>query len=109
AITPLAKCKPGDESLVERFEFFFAGMEFANAYTELNDPLDQRGRFEEQARQKAGGHGEAELVDEDFVSAMEHGMPPTGGIGFGIDRLTMLFTDTATIREVILFPTLKPE
>lgn len=107
AITPLAKCKAGDESLVERFEFFFAGLEFANAYTELNDPVDQRGRFEEQAAQKAGGHSEAELVDEEFVTAMEHGMPPTGGIGFGIDRLTMLFTDTATIREVILFPTLK--
>ena len=109
AITPLAKCKPGDESLVERFEFFYQGLEFANAYTELNDPLDQRGRFEEQAKQKAGGHAEAELVDEDFVQAMEHGMPPTGGIGFGIDRLVMLFTDTTTIREVILFPTLKPE
>lgn len=109
AITPLAKCKPGDESLVERFELFFAGMEFANAYTELNDPLDQAGRFEEQAKQKAGGHAEAELLDKDFVDAMEHGMPPTGGIGFGIDRLTMLFTDTTTIREVILFPTLKPE
>ncbi|MBI3296534.1 MAG: lysine--tRNA ligase [Elusimicrobia bacterium] len=108
AITPLAKCKAGDESLVERFEFFFAGLEFANAYTELNDPVDQRGRFAEQAAQKAGGHGEAELLDEDFVSAMEHGMPPTGGIGIGIDRLTMLFTDTTTIREVILFPTLKP-
>ena len=109
AITPLAKCKPGDESLVERFEFFYQGMEFANAYTELNDPIDQRGRFEEQAKQKAGGHAEAELVDEDFVEAMEHGMPPTGGIGFGIDRLVMLFTNTTTIREVILFPTLKPE
>ncbi|MBI5597895.1 MAG: lysine--tRNA ligase [Elusimicrobia bacterium] len=109
AITPLAKCKAGDESLVERFELFFAGMEFANAYTELNDPVDQKGRFEEQAKQKAGGHAEAELLDEDFVEAMEHGMPPTGGIGFGIDRLTMLFTDTTTIREVILFPTLKPE
>lgn len=114
AITPLAKCKQNpdgtiDECLVERFECFVAGMELANAYTELNDPIDQRERFAEQAKQKAGGNDEAELVDEEFVEAMEHGMPPTGGIGFGIDRLTMLLTGNPSIREVILFPTLKPE
>jgi lysyl-tRNA synthetase class 2 len=114
AITPLAKCKENpdgtlDESLVERFELFIAGMEVSNAYTELNDPIDQRERFAEQAKQKDGGHEEAELLDEEFVEAMEHGMPPTGGIGFGIDRLVMLLTGNPSIREVILFPTLKPE
>ena len=114
AITPLAKCKENedgsvDESLVERFELFACGMEIANAYTELNDPVDQRSRFAEQAKQKDGGHDEAELLDEDFVEAMEHGMPPMGGIGFGIDRLVMLLTATPSIREVIFFPTLKPE
>ena len=109
AITPLAKCKPGDESLVERFEFFLGTEEAANAYTELNDPQDQRERFAEQARQKASGLQEAELLDEDFVEAMEHGMPPTGGIGIGIDRIAMIFTANPSIREVILFPTLKPE
>ncbi|MFA6029603.1 MAG: lysine--tRNA ligase [Elusimicrobiota bacterium] len=109
AITPLAKCVPGDESLVERFECFIGTEEVANAYTELNDPLDQRERFEEQARQKAGGHDEAEMLDEDFVQAMEVGMPPTGGIGFGVDRLTMVLTGTPSIREVVLFPALKDE
>jgi len=109
AITPLAKCKPGDESIVERFECFIGTEEVSNAYTELNDPLDQRERFAEQAQQRASGLQEAELLDEDFVEAMEHGMPPTGGIGFGIDRLAMLFTANPSIREVILFPTLKPE
>jgi len=109
AITPLAKCKPGDESLVERFEFFVGTEECANAYTELNDPLDQRERLEEQTRQRQGGNEEADLLDEDFVQAMEAGMPPTGGIGMGIDRLAMLLTGHPSIREVILFPTLKPE
>ena len=106
AITPLAKCKPGDESLVERFEFFIGGEELANAYTELNDPVDQRERFREQMRQRsAEGHEEAEVLDEDFVEALETGMPPTGGIGIGIDRLAMLVTGQASIREVVLFPT----
>jgi lysyl-tRNA synthetase class 2 len=109
AITPLAKLKPGDESLVERFEFFVGGDELANAYTELNDPLDQRSRFEEQAKQKQAGNDEAELLDSEFVEAMEHGMPPMGGIGIGIDRLVMVLTGTDSIREVILFPTLKQE
>ncbi|MFA5140920.1 MAG: lysine--tRNA ligase [Elusimicrobiota bacterium] len=109
AITPLAKCVPGDESLVERFEFFIGTEECANAYTELNDPVEQRLRFEEQAKQKAGGLTEAEPPDEDFVEAMEHGMPPTGGIGIGIDRLAMIFTGQPSIREVVLFPTLKSE
>ncbi|HBL16600.1 MAG: lysine--tRNA ligase [Elusimicrobia bacterium GWA2_69_24] len=109
AITPLAKCLPGDESLVERFEFFMGTEEIANAYSELNDPIDQRERFEEQARQKAGGQEDADVLDEDFLEAMEHGMPPTGGIGIGIDRLAMVFTGNPSIREVVLFPTLKPE
>ncbi len=109
AITPLAKLKPGDESLVERFEFFIGGDELANAYTELNDPIDQRSRFAEQAKQKEAGNSEAELLDAEFVEAMEHGMPPTGGIGIGIDRMVMMLTGTPSIREVILFPTLKEE
>ena len=110
AITPLAKCKPGDESLVERFEFFCGTEELANAYTELNDPLDQRERLQEQLRQRKDEHNaEADILDEDFVQAMEAGMPPTGGIGIGIDRLAMLLTGHPSIREVILFPTLKPQ
>ena len=110
AITPLAKCKPGDESLVERFEFFAGKEELANAYTELNDPVDQKERLVEQTRQKqAESNGEADLLDKDFIEALETGMPPTGGIGIGIDRLTMLLSGKPSIREVILFPTLKQE
>jgi len=109
AITPLAKALPDDEALVERFEFFMGGEELANAYSELNDPLDQRERFAEQARLRLEEkEEEVELLDEDFVEALEVGMPPTGGIGVGIDRLAMVFLGQPSIREVILFPTLRP-
>ena len=106
-ISPLAKRKPENPALTERFEFFITGHEMGNAFSELNDPIDQRRRFEEQvaARAAQGIHAE---VDEDFVNALEYGMPPTGGLGFGLDRLIMLLTDSSTIRDVLLFPTMKP-
>ncbi len=106
-LSPLAKRKPDDQRYVERFEPFAGGFEFGNAYTELNDPLEQRQRFVEQARLRAGGDDEAEQIDEDYLVALEHGMPPTGGLGIGIDRLVMLFSGKRSIREVILFPTLR--
>ena len=106
SLSPLAKKKPGQERVVERFEVFAGGMEFANAFTELNDPLDQRERFIQQAKEKQA-EGKDATLDEDFLLAMEHGMPPTGGLGMGIDRLVMYFTDNQSIREVILFPQLK--
>jgi len=110
AITPLAKCKPGDEAIVERFEFYCGMEEISNAYTELNDPEDQMGRLTEQMRQKmAEKNQEVDVIDKDFVEAMESGMPPTGGIGIGVDRITMLLTGKPAIREVILFPTLKQD
>ena len=106
-ISPLTKKKPGNPDYVERFEFFMNGWEMANAYSELNDPIDQRERFKAQEAALAQGDEEANTTDEDFLMALEYGMPPTGGIGFGIDRMCMLLTDSAAIRDVLLFPTMK--
>ena len=107
-ISPLTKMKPDNPEYVERFEFFMNGWEMANAYSELNDPIDQRHRFALQEEQFAAGDEEANHTDEDFLNALEIGMPPTGGIGFGIDRMCMLLTDSQAIRDVLLFPTMKP-
>ena len=107
-ISPLTKKKPENPDYVERFEFFMNGWEMANAYSELNDPIDQRERFKAQEALLAQGDEEANTTDEDFLNALEIGMPPTGGIGFGIDRMAMLLTDSAAIRDVLLFPTMKP-
>ena len=106
-ISPLAKARPGDPGTVERFEGYIAGMELCNAFTELNDPLDQEQRFIEMNRDYAADSDDAHPIDEDYLRAMRYGMPPNGGFGMGIDRLTMLFTDKRTIREVILFPHLR--
>ena len=108
-ISPLTKKNPKDPRFVDRFELFLGGREFANAYTELNDPDEQLERFEEQLKERNLGNDEANDIDMDFIEALEYGMPPAGGIGYGIDRLVMLFTEQDSIRDVILFPTMKPE
>jgi lysyl-tRNA synthetase class 2 len=107
SMSPLAKSKPGEERVVERFQAFAGGLEIANAYTELNDPIEQKERFEEQLQERQGANEERWTIDEDFLLALEYGMPPTGGLGVGIDRLVMVLTSQQSIREVILFPQLK--
>jgi lysyl-tRNA synthetase class 2 len=108
-LSPLAKRKPEDPRLVERFEPYVAGMELGKAFSELNDPDDQRARFEDARREAARGDEEAHPMDEDFLRALEHGMPPTGGLGIGVDRLVMVLADAPSLRETILFPHMRPE
>ena len=108
-ISPLAKKKRGDDSLTERFEIFVGRLEIGNAFSELNDPIDQENRLLDQSRQRDAGDEEAHMMDEDFIRALEYGMPPTGGLGIGIDRLVMVLADMSSLRDVILFPQMRPE
>jgi lysyl-tRNA synthetase class 2 len=107
-VSPLAKRSPKDPRLTERFELFICHSEMGNAFSELNDPIDQKARFQKQVELRAKGDSEAGMMDEDYITALEYGLPPTGGLGIGIDRVVMMLTNNDTIREVIFFPTMKP-